>query len=199
MKKQTIALLEKRRSIYALNNEVNLSDDQLLEMVSHVIHHTPSAFHSQTQNAALLLGDKHSEFWDMVATAIKAIVPAEQFAESEARINSFKAGYGTVLFFEDMNVVKGLQENIPLYKDNFPVWSSQGSAMAQISLWNAFAENEIGASLQHYNELIEDQVKEAFNIDPGFKLIAQMPFGGIVAQAGPKESKPMSERVLLLA
>jgi Predicted oxidoreductase related to nitroreductase len=36
---------------------------------------------------------------------------------------SFLAGYGTVLFFEDMSVVKGLQGNMPSYSEKFAQWS----------------------------------------------------------------------------
>ena len=42
---------------------------------------------------------------------------------------SFAAGYGTVLFFEDTNVVRDLQQKFPGYAGNFPVWSEQTSAM----------------------------------------------------------------------
>ena len=43
------------------------------------------------------------------------------FAKTEEKIdNSFACGYGTVLFFEDQTVVKGLQEAFPSYQENFP-------------------------------------------------------------------------------
>jgi len=56
-------------------------------------------------------------------------VPGEAFAKTEEKIdNSFACGYGTVLFFEDQKVVKGLQEAFPSYQENFPGWSLQTSA-----------------------------------------------------------------------
>jgi predicted oxidoreductase (fatty acid repression mutant protein) len=50
----------------------------------------------------LLRGDKHDAFWDNLKEVLRGIVkdPAA-FAESAARVDGFKAGYGTVLFFED--------------------------------------------------------------------------------------------------
>ncbi len=105
------------------------------------------------------------------------IVPADAFAQTEAKLDSFAAGAGTVLFFEDQNVVKGLQENFALYADNFPVWSEQAGGMAQLSVWSALANAGIGASLQHYNPLIDAEVAKTRNIPASWKLRAQMPFG----------------------
>ncbi|MBC8921368.1 nitroreductase family protein, partial [Escherichia coli] len=103
------------------------------------------------------------------------------------KVGSFRAGYGTVLFFEDTAVIEGLQENFALYADNFPVWSEQSSGIAQHSVWVALANAGIGASLQHYNPLIDDAVKAEWNIPASWNLRAQMPFGNIVQEAGEKE------------
>ena len=65
--------------------------------------------------------------------ALKKIVPAEAFVKTEEKIDhSFACGYGTVLFFEDQKVVKGLQEAFPAYQENFPGWSLQTSAMHHV-------------------------------------------------------------------
>lgn len=111
---------------------------------------------------------------------------------------SFKAGYGSVLFFEDQTVVKSLQENFALYADNFPVWSNQSSGILQFVVWTAFAEAGLGASLQHYNPLIDDEVKTTFDIPAEWKLIAQMPFGKIATAPGEKEFQPIEDRVKVL-
>ena len=42
----------------------------------------------------------------------------------------------------------------------------------------------MGASLQHYNPLIDDEVRRVWNLSDDWKLIAQMPFGVPVAQPG---------------
>lgn len=51
--------------------------------------------------------------------------------------------------------------------------------MLQLSVWSALRELNIGASLQHYNPVIDAKVKGIFNIPENYKLVAQMPFGGI--------------------
>lgn len=55
-----------------------------------------------------------------------------------------------------------------------------------------------GASLQHYNPLIDDEVKETFGIAADWKLIAQMPFGNILTPPGEKEFQPIEERVKVI-
>ena len=50
-------------------------------------------------------------------------------------MDSFKAGYGTVLFFEDEAIVKSLQEKFAAYAENFPIWSHQASGMHQLVVW----------------------------------------------------------------
>ncbi|CRR91193.1 hypothetical protein PAERUG_P48_London_17_VIM_2_01_13_02863 [Pseudomonas aeruginosa] len=93
-------------------------------------------------------------------------------------------GAGTVLFFEDQTVVRQLQEQFALYADNFPVWSEQASGMAQFAVWTALAEHKVGASLQHYNPLVDAQTHKTWNLPESWKLRAQMPFGAIAAPAG---------------
>lgn len=41
-------LVEKRRSIYALSNQLPVSNDEVVKLVEHAILHTPSAFNSQS-------------------------------------------------------------------------------------------------------------------------------------------------------
>ena len=110
-------------------------------------------------------------------------------------MDSFKAGYGTVLFFEDEAIVKSLQEQFALYADNFPIWSNQASGMHQLVVWTALEAEGLGASLQHYNPLIDDEVKKEWNIPENWKLIAQMPFGNPTASPGEKEFQPLEDRV----
>lgn len=114
------------------------------------------------------------------------MVPAEAFANTSAKIDSFSAGFGTALFYEDQDVVKGLQEQFALYADNFPVWSEHSSAIAQFATWTALSEIGVGASLQHYNPIVDAEVAETFDIPSNWKLRAQLVFGSIEAAAGEK-------------
>ncbi|WP_313639341.1 nitroreductase family protein [Paenibacillus sp.] len=184
-----------RRSIYAISKESTVTDAQIIEIVEQAVLHSPTSFNSQSSRAVVLLGEQHDKLWDITTETLRKIVPAEQFEGTAQKLASFKGGFGSVLFFEDQAVVKNLQENFALYAENFPVWSNQSSGILQFVVWTALSEVGLGASLQHYNPLIDDEVKEAWGIPQEWKLIAQMPFGKTVTPAGEKQFQPVEDRV----
>lgn len=188
MQKQVITLMKNRRSIYNIGRNISLSQDEISELVKEAVRESPSSFNSQTARAVVLFGASHNRLWDITATSLRKEVPTEEaFQSTKAKLDTFRAGYGTVLFFEDQDVVKDLQEQFALYAENFPIWSEQGSGIASMSVWVAFAENSIGASLQHYNPLIDADVAAEWHLPESWKLRGQMPFGSIESDAGEKE------------
>lgn len=187
--------LKERRSYYGISKEKILSDEKLQEIIEHVVKYTPSAFNSQTARVVLLLGKEHTKLWDITIEVMRERLSADRFPQTEEKLKGFEAGYGTVLFFEDTSIVKSLQEQFPSYKDNFPIWSLESSGMHQYNIWLSLELEGYGASLQHYNELIEDNIKKEWNIPANWQLRAQMPFGKPVAEPGEKEFNPIEERV----
>ncbi|MHC5225076.1 nitroreductase family protein [Ignatzschineria sp. LJL83] len=181
-----ISLAEKRRSIYHLGNKLPQSKEVINDIVLEAAKQAPSSFNSQSSRVVVLHGDAHQKLWDITKAALQAIVPADAFAATEAKINSFAAGAGTVVYFEDEQVVEDLQAQFPAYAANFPKWSDQAHGITAYGIWLALAEVNIGASLQHYNELIEAAVKAEWNIPAKWSLKAQMPFGSIETPADPK-------------
>ncbi len=185
-----------RRTRYALSKEPVISDELIQEIVNEAVKHSPSAFNSQSARIVLLLGEQHDRLWDIVKAELKKIMPAEGFGATEEKVNgAFRSGYGTVLFFEDQSVVETLQQKFPLYKDAFPVFSLNSAGMLQYVVWTALAEQGIGASLQHYNPVIDAAVKAEWNLPANWKLSAQMPFGKPIAAPGEKEFLPLEQRV----
>ena len=186
--------IKQRRSIYAIGNNVSLDQTEVESTIKEAVRHSPSSFNSQTSRVVILFGESHQNFWNIVRDTLKKIVPADAFEGTNNKINSFAAGYGTALFYEDLEVVKELQAQFPLYADNFPVWSEHSSAIAQFATWTALAEKNIGASLQHYNPIIDDEVAIAFDVPSNWKLRAQLVFGSIEAPAGEKTFMDDAER-----
>ena len=189
-------LAEKRRSIYALSNQLPVSNDEIVKLVEHAVLHTPSAFNSQSTRIVFLFGDDHNKLWQMTEDTLRDIVDnEEQFAATKQKMNGFKAGAGTVMFFEDHSVIRDMQAAAPLYADKFPIWSHQTSAMHQYVIWTALASINVGANLQHYNPIIDKKVANEWNIDEHWELNAQMVFGAIEQPAGDKEFKPVADRM----
>lgn len=184
-----------RRTIYAIGKEQVVPTDRIEKIVKDAMLHVPSSFNSQSARIVLLFGSASDKLWDIAKETLKAIVPADRYPDTEAKLNGFQAGYGTVLYFEDQSVIKELQKNFASYKENFPLWSLQSSGMLQFTIWTALEEAGLGANLQHYNPLIDEKVKTTWSIPESWKLLGQMPFGKPLAPAGEKEFAPIEDRV----
>lgn len=198
MKKDFNKVIENRRTYYSINDKSPISNEEIKEIIDHAVLHVPSAFNSQSTRVVLLLGVNHKKLWNIVKAELKKIVPSDAFHSTENKIdNAFAAGHGTVLFYEDNSVIEGLQQAFPSYSDNFPVWSQQTSAMHQFAIWSMLEDAGFGASLQHYNPLIDEEVAKTWDINPKWKLIAQMPFGMPTSEPSPKEFQPLEERILV--
>lgn len=186
---------EERRSVYALNNQLPISNEEVIKIVEHAVLHTPSSFNSQSTRVAVLFGEEHLKAWGFVEDVLRKIVPAEQFDPTEQKLNMFKAGAATVLFFEDQDVVKGLQEQFPAYAANFPVWADHANAMTQYAVWTTLSAAGAGANLQHYNPLPDAALAAEYGFPASWQLRAQMVIGGIDAPAGEKQFAPVEDRL----
>ncbi|WP_078394601.1 nitroreductase family protein [Shouchella patagoniensis] len=187
--------IENRRSYYAVSKEEVVSSERIQEIVEHAVKYVPSAFNSQSARVLVLFANEHDAFWDNTTALLKDIVGDGDFSGTQAKMDGFKAGSGTVLFFEDQTVVEDLQESFALYADNFPVWSEQSSGMLQFAIWTALELEGLGASLQHYNPIVDEMVASKWDIPKSWKLRAQMPFGKPAQDVGEKEFKPLEDRV----
>ena len=92
---------------------------------------------------------------------------------------------------------RGLQEKFAAYAENFPVWANQANGMLQINIWSALRELGVGANIQHYNPVIDVFVHDMFGLPENWKLVAQMPVGGIVVEPASKDKENIAERVKL--
>ncbi|WP_192458501.1 nitroreductase family protein [Musicola keenii] len=186
--------IKARRSIYALSSTLPVSEDQVTQIITDAVKLSPSAFNSQSSRVVILFGEQHQKVWDIVKYQLQKIVPAEAFDATEKKLATFAAGAGTALFYEDTDVVKSLQEKFAAYADNFPIWSEHSTGIAQFAVWTALAQAGIGASLQHYNPLIDDDIRHAWQLPESWKLRAQLPFGAIAQSAGEKTFIPDEQR-----
>jgi hypothetical protein len=89
-------VVKTRRTYYQLNNKAPIPDSEIIELARETVLHVPSSFNSQSARLVVLLKKDHERFWDLVAAALKPLVPADQFPKTEQKLNGFKAGYGTV-------------------------------------------------------------------------------------------------------
>ncbi len=200
MKKNLRDAIKDRRSYYQLQNTSPVSDQEIQNIIEHVLLYAPSSFNSQSARIVLLLGDNHNKMWEITKEELKKVSKSEEaFKATEDKVNtSFASGYGTILFFEDQTVIKGLQNNFPTMADKFTQWSDHSSAIVQVLTWIGLESVGFGASLQHYNPLIDEAVKKEWSINQDWKLIAQMPFGLPAGEPGEKEHVSLEERLIVV-
>ena len=122
----------------------------------------------------------------------------DNFEQTEAKINGFANGYGTILYFDDLNVTEEFANKFVSYKNNFEIWADQANGMLQFAIWSLLEAEGLGANLQHYNPIIDGEVRAAFDIPAGWRLIAQMPFGKPTASPDEKQFIPIDQRVIVI-
>lgn len=183
--------LEARRSYYNLNKDLPVSEDTIADSITRAVELVPDAFNCHSARVTVLFGARHDEFWDRVYEVYGGKIARE-------KIDTFRDGAGTVLYFYDNDVIRGLQEKVPAYKNNFPLWARDANGMLQISVWTALRDLGVGASLQHYNPVIDDMIREFCGVPESYVLVSQMPFGGIAGSAKEKAAEDISQRVQIL-
>lgn len=189
MSNHFLETLRKRRTQYSLGKSLSLPNSDVTAVIQQAVRLAPSSFNSQSSRVIILFGSQSDILWEIVRETLRKIVPADSFASTDARIDGFTAGAGTVLFYEDQDVVRELQEKYALYADKFPEFSEQSAGMAQFAVWSALADAGIGASLQHYNPLIDQEVSKVWDVPLSWTLRAQMPFGS--------NDKPFPEKTFI--
>ena len=177
MNNALIDSIKKRRTQYCLGKILPLSQEDTELLIKEAVRLSPSSFNSQSSRVVILFGHQSDKLWSITKETLRKMLPAEAFPATEAKMSAFAAGAGTVLFYEDQDTVKELQAKFAAYAHNFPIWSEQSSGMAQFAVWSALSNAKIGASLQHYNPLIDAEVAATWSIPSSWTLRAQMPFG----------------------
>jgi len=199
MNNPAIVMFQKRRTQYALGRNLSHQQQQITQLIQHAVREVPSSFNAQPNRAVILYAEHSLRFWDLVKEALRPLVPANAFSSTENKLASFAAGVGTVLFFVDKKTIAQQQEQFPLYADNFPLWGEHSNGMAQFAVWTALAEAGIGASLQHYNPVVDEAMHKEWNIPTSWQLRAQMPFGSHEGDFPQKSYIDDAERFKVLA
>jgi len=193
--KDFITTVMDRRSIYSISKDIQVSDTKIQEIVELGIKYAPSPYNSQTIRAIILFKEHHEKFWAITTEILRAKVPPERLASTEAKMKAFGQGYGTILFFEDTAAIKELQEKYNNYADELLIHTQHSAGIVQFIVWAGLESVGLGASLQHYNPLVDKAVQKEWNVPTNWKLIAQMPFGQPLQPPTKKEFQPVNERI----
>ena len=184
-----------RRSIYALGKKIPVLESEVMAAVERMTKEVPSPFNMQSARVVVAMKEHHENIWEITESALKKIVPADKFAPTKEKIDGFAAGYGTILFFEESDTVYEMQKKYAAYAENFPIWAAQANGMLQFAIWTALEDLGLGVNIQHYNMLIEEDIRKIFNLPGSWDLVAQMVFGEKLKDAPPIEKISTGERV----
>ncbi len=178
-----------RRSEYMLDGDADT--EAVVDRIRSIAGSVPSSYNSQSARLFVLTGDDHRLFWSITEDVLRAKVADDgRFGRTEAKLRGFASASGTILFYEIDSKTRELMDKYPSYRDLFPQWAEHGNGMLQFAVWTAIRDMGYGANIQHYNPVVDARVAEAFGIPEGYRLVAQMVFGGIVEPAGPKDKLP---------
>lgn len=184
-----------RRSIYALGKNIPVLESQIMAAVERMVKDVPSAFNMQSARVVVAMKEHHENVWEITEGALKKIVPEDQFEDTQKKLAGFAAGYGTILFFEDSDTIYNMQKKYPTYADNFSIWAAQANGMLQFAIWTALEDLGLGVNIQHYNMLIDEDIRKIFNLPDSWDLVAQMVFGEKLEDAPPIKKLSTGERV----
>lgn len=187
--------VKSRRSIYKLGREIPCLQSEIIAAVERMTKDTPSPFHMQSARVVVTMLDHHENIWHITKGELKAAIPPLKYAEAEARLNDLEAAYGTILFFESSNMIKAMQDQFPEYRDNLPGWAMQANGMLQFAIWTALEDLGLGANLQHYNPIIDEPIRQVFDLPDSWDLVAQLVFGEKLEDPEPLYKVPTGTRV----
>lgn len=147
----------------------------------------------QQSRAVVFTGAHHDKLWDIICEISDKNTPDEgQRKAGRGKIEGcFKAGYGSVVFFEDQDVVKNWSNQMPAFSkvskaeswtngrnswlihQGFEIWSEDSSSMLQYVVWTALEAKGLGATLQHYSDMypeVQGAVAKAFELPESWKV-----------------------------
>lgn len=193
-----LELFAKRHSFYEINNQLPIQASEMISLIKKSLQLYPSPYNSQSARIIALMGDKHLAFWELVKQELLKSATQDKFDGINKRISSFAKGFGTLLYFIETDIVQKQEQQMPLYAINFKNWAYQSNAILQFMIWSALADYNIGASLQHYNPLINNAVYKTFDLPKTWELTAQMPFGGIDVTPPPHIVSDLKDKLIVL-
>lgn len=78
-----IDILKKRRSIYALNDQLPINKVELESLIKQVVRFSPSAFNSQSTRVVFLWNDEKDRFWRYTEELLRPLTPEETFPNTQ--------------------------------------------------------------------------------------------------------------------
>ena len=188
--------VEARRSLRSVTKNVNVGREEIIALIEDALTYTPSGYNMQNVRLLVLFGEEHERFWNDGFETLMAGKDEQARAKTRAKFDGFQNGYGTVLFFDDMDVVNKTKEKVPNYAEAMEIWMHHGQGMMQYVIWTGLVDLGLAASIQHYNPVVDSLVQKNWDVPGNWVLRGQMPFGGPAEQPGERRGVPATDRYM---
>ena len=86
MEKTVQQMFAKRRTNYTLGKDVTLSQEEITARIEAIVREVPSAFNMQSGRIIIAYGSAHDTIWQITKDTLRAVVPAEAFANICCRL-----------------------------------------------------------------------------------------------------------------
>ncbi|KAF2796760.1 Nitroreductase [Melanomma pulvis-pyrius CBS 109.77] len=198
MAESFLAQIKSRCTYYSIQRKSPISDTRILEIAREVIKHTPSSFNCQSTRFVILLQDEHIRFWEIAKECFKAAMSVDEYKGYEKKLVERQAGYGTVLLYEDLDVIREFQVQFPRFKHHLLDFSEHNNAMQAFNLWTALHLEGFACNLQHVNPIVDQRVVSEWKVSPNWSLRAQLVFGAPIGERHHEKTfVPTDHRILV--
>ncbi|KAM5374700.1 hypothetical protein ACJZ2D_006344 [Fusarium nematophilum] len=197
MADQYLAQIKQRRTCYTLEAKSPISDARIVDIAREVTKHTPSSFNCQSTRLVVLLRDEHVKFWEVAKECFASAMPKDVYKGYDKKLSQRQAAYGTILLFEDLDVIRRYQVQNPRFTWHLLQFSEHNNAMQALSLWTALSMEGLGCNLQHVNPVVDQRIVGEWNISPQWSLKAQLVFGTPTGEPAEKTFAPIEDRLFV--
>jgi predicted oxidoreductase (fatty acid repression mutant protein) len=170
-----LSLLERRRSIRRLRPGP-FSEASLTRIVE-AIRLTPAAYNLPPWHV-VIIRDELAAFWHLAEQAVRERLDGDRRGRYLDRLDGFRRGVAVALVYEEVTVRHQLANAWQISLEQAGAFVEQGLGMVQLALWLAVTAEDLVASLQHWEWLLEEPLTDFVGLPSDqFRLKAILPIG----------------------
>ncbi|GCE11596.1 nitroreductase family protein [Tengunoibacter tsumagoiensis] len=162
----------KRRSIRKLT--AGPVSDETIRAIAEAGRWSASSGNSQPARI-VILKERNTDFWNFVEQTLSTKLQGEQLERAIARLAGYRSGVFTIVVYEDTTISHNPPAgfNPELWKN----FAAQALGIFQANLWNAISAAGLGASNQHINFQIEEELRSFLHVPETWQSYCILPVG----------------------
>lgn len=180
-----LSLLERRRSIRRLRP--GPFSEASLNRIIEAIRLTPAAYNLPPWHV-VIVRDELTAFWQLAERAVLERLDGDRRKRYLDRLDGFRGGVAVALVYEEVAVRRQLADAWQISLEQAGAFVEQGLGMVQLALWLAVTAEDLVASLQHWEWLLEEPLADWVGLAPEqYRLKVILPIGHADEEPRPAE------------